>query len=291
MDAQIKQLQTKGGLDLTKTASLNIRLNPEVTNNSFVKMIAMDLDSTLLKSDKTVTDYTVEVLSQCRQSGHMVVFATARSESECKSYIELINPHAIITNRGAIVRIGNDIIHRTTIDVETTNNLLMYFLNHPNAGFITAFTEKGYLVNIPADKHDPAWGEYNPDSYTDFSSGLDCDAYKITVEIFDDVTANEVLSAFPNIDVVRFTGEDWFSFANKSINKWEGIKALAAHIGIGLENTITFGDDYSDIEMLRECGIGVAVANAITEVKAVADIICDTNENNGVAKWINEHIL
>jgi len=258
---------------------------------SFGKMIIMDLDSTLLKSDKTVSDYTVKVLSQCHQNGHMIVFATARSECECTSYIELINPHAVITNRGAIVSIGNDIIHRATIDVKTSNHLLMYFLNHPNVGFITAFTEKGYLVNIPQDKHDPAWGEYNPKGYTDFSSGLDCETYKISVEIFDDVTANDISSSYPNIHVIRFSGEDWYSFADKSVSKWEGIKALAAHVGIDLEKTISFGDDYSDMEMLRECGVGVAVANAITEVKTVADTICDTNENDGVAKWLEENIL
>ena len=43
--------------------------------------------------------------------------------------------------------------------------------------------------------------------------------------------------------------------------------------------------------MLRDCGIGVAVANAIDEVKAVADHICDTNDNDGVAKWLEENVL
>jgi len=46
-----------------------------------------------------------------------------------------------------------------------------------------------------------------------------------------------------------------------------------------------------DVEILRECGISVAVANAVDEAKAVADNICDTNENDGVAKWLRENVI
>jgi hydroxymethylpyrimidine pyrophosphatase-like HAD family hydrolase len=60
---------------------------------------------------------------------------------------------------------------------------------------------------------------------------------------------------------------------------------------ITLVETAAFGDDYNDKEMLRDCGVGIAVANAIEEVKAVADYICDSNENDGVAKWLDERIL
>ena len=48
---------------------------------------------------------------------------------------------------------------------------------------------------------------------------------------------------------------------------------------------------FRSVEMLRECGIGVAVANAIDEAKAAADFVCDTNDYDGVAKWIMENIL
>jgi len=256
-----------------------------------MKMIIVDLDATLLKSDKTISDYTVKIFNQCRKNGHMIVFATARSESECRTFSDIVSPWAIISNRGANVRVGDETIHRVTIDMQTSNDLLMSLVNHPSVGFITVRIEDGYRINIPEDKHNPAWGEYNPAAYTDFANGLVCETYKISAEIFDDIAASEILSAYSNINMVRFSGEDWYSFASKSVTKWEGIKALAAHVGISVENTIAFGDDFSDIEMLRECGVGVAVANAIDEVKAVADIVCDSNDNDGVAKWLEKNLL
>jgi len=52
-----------------------------------------------------------------------------------------------------------------------------------------------------------------------------------------------------------------------------------------------FCGDYSDIEMLSNCTHSIAVANAIDECKDVANFICDTNENDGVAKWLEENLL
>ena len=114
---------------------------------------------------------------------------------------------------------------------------------------------------------------------------------KITVEITDDTTAYSIASVFPSVAVIRFSGENWYRFADKTADKWRGVKALAAHFGIDLKKAAAFGDDYNDADMLRFCGVGVAVANAIDEAKAAADYVCDSNDNDGVAKWLEEHVL
>ena len=60
---------------------------------------------------------------------------------------------------------------------------------------------------------------------------------------------------------------------------------------MSFSNIAAFGDDYNDVEMLRECGIGVAVANAIDEAKAAADYICGDCDDDGTARWLEEHVL
>ena len=256
-----------------------------------VKMIVTDLDRTLLRSDKTISDYTASILLACQQRGISVVFATARSENSCKRFTDLIKPNAIISNGGALVRIGDKIVYNSVMSMETVNELLLSCLNEQNVGYITVDTEKGYFVNKPVDENDPGWIEYLPASHVDFSLGLDCDAYKITIEISDETTAYKVVSGFPNVWVIPFSGESWYSFADKGADKWQGVSSLAEFAGIDLKNIIAFGDDYNDIEMLRGCGIGVAVINAVDEAKAVADYICDTSDNDGLAKWLEERIL
>ena len=78
---------------------------------------------------------------------------------------------------------------------------------------------------------------------------------------------------------------------HNSATKYNAIKILVDNYGYTLNEIVAFGDDYNDVEMLRECGIGVAMTNAIEEAKAVADYICESNNDDGVAKWIEERIL
>ena len=70
----------------------------------------------------------------------------------------------------------------------------------------------------------------------------------------------------------------------------EGIRLAAGALGIGMSEIAAFGDDYNDIGMLRTCGIGVAVENALPEVIAAADAVCACSDEDGLAKWAEENI-
>jgi len=252
-----------------------------------LKMIVTDLDDTLLRSDKTISDYTLKVLREAQKKGIVVAFATARSESVCNRFIGLVKPDAVISGSGAVISFNNAVIYKCFMDKDTTNELLSLLLNHPGVGSITVDTDIGFFVNRPLDNPD---SDYHGAKYTDFREGLPCGSYKITPEIFDDKTINEILAAFPTVGATKFSGENWVRFADKTANKFEGIKILAAHIGINLKDIAAFGDDYSDIEMIRGCGFGIAVSNAIKEVKAVSDHVCGSNDNDGAAKWLEGRI-
>ena len=256
-----------------------------------IKMIAIDLDSTLLQSDKSISEYTARILHNCQQEGILVAFATARSEHSCGRFIDLIKPNAVVSNGGALVRVQDKIIYRATMNRDIANKLLLSCLKQPSVGYITVDTDNGYFINKHVDINNSVWAEYLPAFYADLENGLDCDAYKITVEISDNKTAYEIMADFPTVDVIRYAGERWYRFADKAADKWNGVKALADYSGIEVSEIAAFGDDYNDVEMLRRCGVGVAMANAIDDVKAVADYICDTNNNDGVAKWLDDKVL
>ena len=78
---------------------------------------------------------------------------------------------------------------------------------------------------------------------------------------------------------------------NKDATKSKAVAALAAHWGITKSEIAAFGDDLNDIDLLNHVGISVAMANALNDVKAAADHLCDTNDNDGVAKWLEENLL
>ena len=77
----------------------------------------------------------------------------------------------------------------------------------------------------------------------------------------------------------------------QNAGKIQAIRELAKLLNIPLSEIAAFGDDKNDIEMLKMCGTGVAVANAVSDVKDAADSITLSNDENGVAEWIAKNIL
>lgn len=73
--------------------------------------------------------------------------------------------------------------------------------------------------------------------------------------------------------------------------KWNGIKAMLKAVGVEPEEAVYFGDDHDDIEPLKKCGVGVAVANGIKEALDAADFVTETNDRDGVARYIENTIL
>ena len=78
---------------------------------------------------------------------------------------------------------------------------------------------------------------------------------------------------------------------NKAATKWNGIKAMLEISNCAPEETANFGDDHDDMEPIKMCGLGVAVSNAIDEVKAVADYVAESNDTDGVARFIEKKLL
>jgi hydroxymethylpyrimidine pyrophosphatase-like HAD family hydrolase len=102
---------------------------------------------------------------------------------------------------------------------------------------------------------------------------------------------NKVADALPDSLYIEMSENTVGMIMNKDAKKDRAIKRLAEHFGCSLSDVVAFGDDYNDISMLSVCGVGVAVANALDEAKAAADYVCDSNDNEGVAKWLEENVL
>ena len=253
-----------------------------------IKLIVTDLDRTLLRTDKSISDYTISVFKKCREKGILTAIATARSETAARRYIEWINPDIVVSCGGALVRLGNKIIYRSILSADISDKLICELLHNSNVGCITVETDNGYYVSYsePADHPD-----YNHGIYNDFKTPLGKDTYKITVEIFDDNTADYFADKYEECNMLKFSGESWCRFANKNADKVIALRQVIEELNLSFSEAIAFGDDFNDIEMLKVCGIGIAVDNAIAEAKEAADYICDSNDNDGVARWIERNIF
>ena len=251
-----------------------------------VKMIVTDLDGTLLRSDKTISEYTASIFRRCRNKGIKTVFATARPARAVKWLNINVESDACIYHNGAVVKIEDELFQETGIEPDILRKLIESSKTLIGMQIAVEINDKLY-ANFDTSTMWPGV-EYVA---TDF-----CDLPKLPADKIIFITADrtEILQ----IERLLNDGLYWeisenevLMVMNKDARKRNAVIALCAEFGISLCEVVAFGDDYNDIEMLRECGFGVAVANAIDEAKAAADYICDPNDNDGVAKWIEENVL
>lgn len=86
--------------------------------------------------------------------------------------------------------------------------------------------------------------------------------------------------------MVRFSDGYWYKFTKKNATKEDAILHMCEVCGITADDIIAFGDDYADIGMLKLCGVGVAMGNAIDEVKEIADCVIGDNDHDGIARYL-----
>lgn len=254
-----------------------------------VKLIITDLDQTLLKRDKSISQYTLDTIKECKEQGINIAIATARSERAAEKYIDLIKPDIVISNGGALAKHKGEVIYRSMLPTLTSEALIKECVLHTDIGEVTVETEMGYYSNSPNLLKNCV--DYNHAIYNSCEESLDCPTFKITVEAFNNKAALELATKYSECSFLAYSGEPWCRFAHKNATKDYAISKLAEHLNIDLSQVAAFGDDYNDIDMLKTCGYGVAVSNAIEEVRQVATHITYSNEEDGVARFIQENFL
>lgn len=251
-----------------------------------IKLIITDLDRTLLRSDKSISEQTKSVFDMCRELGILTAFATARAENAARRFIDCIRPDIVISCGGALVKHHDRVIVRKRLSSEISKGIIDTCLDLTGGqGEITVETDAGHFWNYRVKPG----GDYSECIYTDFSD-FNFPTYKITAELETEEFAKAVARKYPECETLSFRGEKWRRFAAKGADKVSAIFELCEHLQIGTENIMAFGDDYNDIEMLKAVGTGVAVENAPDEIKSVADFVTESNDNDGVALFLKNHL-
>lgn len=254
---------------------------------SSIKMIVTDLDRTLLRTDKTISEYTASVLKQCQDKGIKVVFATARPLRTVKHFLKDVPDDAIILHNGAVIFEGDKNLYHCGISSETARDILLSVSKKYPETTLSVEVDDIFYANFDVST---VWN-YTTAIRTDFTDLPKKPAEKIIIGVSSMEEINRYAEYLPNDLYIEMSDGKLGLIMNRGATKLRGIQKLSEHYEIELSEMVAFGDDYNDVEMIKDCGIGVAMSNALPEVKAVADHICDTNDNDGVAKWIEEQLL
>lgn len=254
-----------------------------VRNTVNVETIVVDLDRTLLHTDKTLSSYTVTVLQACRKKAIRIMVATARPLRTTKQFCEMIDFDAMVVSNGARVIYGNQ---RTEYGIcQKSAEHLLNTLNHHPTLRITLETGDCAYSNKPIEDYETV--------ISDDLAGIAKSegVLKILVHIDSENTLAIVKQELTDDLYYTIANGYLMQIMNKSATKWNGIKAMLDIGDCSPNETAYFGDDYDDIEPIKMCGIGIAVSNGIDEVKSVADYIAESNDADGVAKFIEQMLL
>ena len=258
---------------------MNLIVNP--------RMILTDLDGTLICSDGNISERSKSVLKSCQERGIYIVIATARYWIGAERYIEEIQPDYEITTDGTLIHRHGEQIYSCNFEIKDTNKIVQDILAKNNKTEITVAAGRKVLWN---SKHISESEKLHKAIYCDYKKPLTCQANKIVAELPDHETALEIANK-NHCRLQSYRGENWYGFLPETAGKVQAIQELAKILNISLNEIVAFGDDKNDMEMLKMCGIGVAVNNAIPSVKEIADSITLSNDENGVAEWLDENIL
>lgn len=265
-----------------------------------------DLDGTLLNSKGELSDYTINTLNNLIKNGIYFTFATARTIYSAKPLTEQLNINVpCILNNGASVydMQTGEYVRNNYIPQKTAEKILSAFRNNGVYCFVFKFIDEilvtcyDKITNESMQKFvDERKGKYEkPFRECDDLAG-EIDEKVIYINAMDEYDKLlPIRNAIAEIEGADFAfykdtyTDSWFleTFSSEA-SKANGIKFLREKYSF--TKVIAFGDNFNDLSMFKEADTKIAVGNAKPELKEKADLIIDTNDNNGVADWIDREV-
>jgi Cof subfamily protein (haloacid dehalogenase superfamily) len=264
------------------------------------KLLAFDLDGTLLTTDKTISPRTREVLIAFQRAGGRVAIASARPAVGTAAYsrmLKLADYHGLVIayNGAQIVdQTSQQVIFEKQMDLDTARAFIRnaerfpvsvlvddgrtYFSNDPDGYKVE---HQRSVIGIPIEKHVPL---------ADF---VDFPLCKILVmgrgDVLDRCT-REITAPFADVFDFFRVGEYYLEVTFKGFSKAMGLRMIEERLNIPKERMIAFGDSENDAAMLEEAGIGVAMKNGESAAKAAADVVTAyDNDHDGIAHFLTEN--
>lgn len=257
-----------------------------------IKAIALDLDGTLLNSEKNISKKNIEILEKMHKKGVEIIIATGRSLKSTEIKVkELTVPHDIICYNGAKVIKDGEVLYEKNLSEEIVKKLIeisrkekihlnlyqneIWYVENKNSKETLEYMKSSGL--IPEEK--------NFDTFENF---------EMTKALF--IAENEKLKkiekeVFELVGINIYTAysqSNFFEVLHEEVNKGLTLERFLKLKNIDIKNCVAFGDAENDIEMLSLVGYGVAMGNSEEKIKKIAKYITESNNEDGVAVFLEK---
>lgn len=248
-----------------------------------MRLVVFDLDDTLLSSENTVSERNRNAIIKCNQKGMKIGYITARSKRMMSSFLSGLPCDCLANYNGATIIADDQLLETNHIPYLLGMKLIRYTREVSMDVGVAAYFEP-YCYKNKRIRH------YLTQDILDYD--------------IDSVPAQDFqrIRIFPNgceLDRMEFQNEELqvqtsnndFLITNKHANKGVALEKLMNYYHVGKEQVISFGDGISDIPMMKLSGTAVAMENAMAEVKDIADYVTLSNDEDGVAEYIEKFLL
>ena len=264
-----------------------------------MKLIMLDLDGTLLTSDKKITEHNIDALRYAKSKGMYVGIATGRASFMMDKFIKEFNLDNLIDFVVGYNGVEVKDYQNHTLEVsdmmtgEMTRELAIKSRNMP--WNLVAYDEHCRYAKV-ADSHIVGYAQATGHPYAvyDFETG-DREWAKVSFYTFDNAifTEEEYEMMYP-LMTDRYhgfrTSPYTFEVVNANVSKVKGILKVCDKLGITIDEVMAFGDSSNDVEMIKAVGLGVVMANGTSDAKAVANDVTLSNDEDGVAYYLNTYL-
>lgn len=267
-----------------------------------IRLIAIDLDGTLLTDDKRISARNKQVLQQAKAKGIKVVLCTGRPLAAIAPFVEELGLNQAgdysITFNGGLVQKNDtgEILSKSTLPYEDIQRLigLMQSLDLP----LDVLSEEVVLQLPTSTNYQSIYAELN--KLLTFQptalDGLKKDGlYNKVVVAYHQAYLDQQIAKIPesyrkDYEVIK-TRSNLLEFMPKGVTKAFGVAFLADYLKLSPAEIMCIGDEENDLSMIEYAGMGVAMANAVDAVKQAADVITLSNQEDGVAKVVEKYAL
>lgn len=276
--------------------SLNLSLSIDKGGHNMGKfdglLLCSDLDDTLLTTDKNVSEENKKAIEYFKSEGGLFTFATGRTPLGASLMLEHIKPNApmICFNGAGIYDFGkSELVWSKTLDKDAIEVVEFIDKTFPFSGIEVCTNEKIYFCKTNRVVEEHKRHEKFPDNYLDYHDIKE--PWTKVLFMQEEQELEQVKNALlesPFAEKYSFiqSSPNYYELLPKGSSKGNGLMELSRIMRIPKEHTLGIGDNENDISLIENAGVGIAVANAISPVKEIADYITVDNNSHAISTVI-----
>ncbi|OTO14248.1 hypothetical protein A5875_003405 [Enterococcus sp. 3H8_DIV0648] len=265
--------------------------NKNMKNNQ-LKILVLDLDGTLLNEQKVLDDRTAKAVFMAHNLFDHIVIASGRGHDSIEGFFKQIGIHGykVAQNGAYAMNPKNELMYFYQLSKELVEESFNFAFKNQLSIFLTGIEDRLYYH--PNLKNN----SYGISTVAEFETimntqNLSFCKFSLDVSHLPTHEINQLKEQLVALNLnVALSDQRHFEMTEKGVSKLSGVKKIVDTLGYSLAEVMAIGDSENDLDLISSVGYGIAMENAIPELKETADLVIGTNDQLGVAEFLQSYL-